>query len=155
MKDGHSFLKNRGKDKVCCLTLGLLISILLSFVDPKPFSDSKSIKTLWKAKGFSKIYSYWFFFLKFSKLSERFLKWHIRWERIFQKHLAFCEFSPDFQSENGFDLTKKNWNEGFPTVQRKNVLTPSNFQGRLESWDAMLHKEIFKTKISYTTTPLY
>ena len=27
-------------------------------------------------------------------------------ERMFQKPLAFCEFSPDFQSGSGFDLTK-------------------------------------------------
>ena len=29
-----------------------------------------------------------------------------QWQRIFEKPLAFCEFSLDFQSENGFELTK-------------------------------------------------
>ena len=37
---------------------------------------------------------------------ENFRKIKYQWETIFEKPLAFCEFSLDFQSENGFDLTK-------------------------------------------------
>ena len=40
----------------------------------------------------------------------------LQWERIFEKLLTFSEFSLNFQSENGFQLTKdgrrlffKNW----------------------------------------------
>ena len=37
---------------------------------------------------------------------ENFRKINFQWERIFEKPLDFCEFSLDFQSENGFELTK-------------------------------------------------
>ena len=37
---------------------------------------------------------------------ENFRKIKFQWERIFEKTLAFCEFSLDLQSENGFELTK-------------------------------------------------
>ena len=37
---------------------------------------------------------------------ENFRKIKFQWERIFEKPLAFCEFSLDFQSENVFELTK-------------------------------------------------
>ena len=49
-----------------------------------------------------------------------------QWERIFEKALAFCEFSPDFQSESGFDLTKIRGIEMRGSLQciEKNVLTP-------------------------------
>ena len=47
-----------------------IISILLSFVSSKPFSNWKSTENSQKAKGFSKIPSHWnFIFRKFSKLS--------------------------------------------------------------------------------------
>ena len=37
---------------------------------------------------------------------ENFRKIKFQWERIFEKPLAFCEFSLYFQFENGFELTK-------------------------------------------------
>ena len=37
---------------------------------------------------------------------ENFRKIKFQWGRNFEKPLAFCEFSLDFQSENDFELTK-------------------------------------------------
>ena len=37
---------------------------------------------------------------------ENFQKIKFQWERIFEKTLAFCEFSTYFQSKSSFDLTK-------------------------------------------------
>ena len=49
-----------------------------------------------------------------------------QWERIFEKPLDFCEFSPDFQSESCFDFTKDRRIETRGSLQciEKNVLTP-------------------------------
>ena len=38
------------------------------------------------------------------------------------KNLVFCEFSPHFQSENGFELKKMNRNEEFPSLRRTSIL---------------------------------
>ena len=37
---------------------------------------------------------------------ENFRKIQFQWVRIFKKRLAFCEFSLNFESENGFEITK-------------------------------------------------
>ena len=57
---------------------------------------------------------------------ESFRKIKFQWKRIFEKPLALRKFSTDFQSESGFDLTKKNEirNEGSITVHRKTIPTP-------------------------------
>ena len=57
---------------------------------------------------------------------ENFRKIKFQWERIFKKPMAFCEFSLNFQSENGFELTKDRRIEMRGPFQyiEKNVLTP-------------------------------
>ena len=57
---------------------------------------------------------------------ENFRKIKFQGERIFEKPLAFCEFSPDFLSESGFALTKDRRVEIRGSLQsiEKNVLTP-------------------------------